>query len=117
MRDAETDADLDAIVAEGRRLTGRVLWCGTGGLAGALAGHGTVPRPVLPLPLLALIGSDHPVSRAQVAAVPPDLRPAVIVCDLPPGTDRRAARERIGETFRALLAPGPATWNAVRDRR
>ena len=45
MRDAETDADLDAIVAEGRRLTGRVLWCGTGGLAGALAGHGAVPRP------------------------------------------------------------------------
>ena len=40
--DAETDADLDAIVAEGRRLAGRVLWCGTGGLAGALAGH----RPV-----------------------------------------------------------------------
>ena len=37
----ETDADLDAIVAEGRRLSGRVLWCGTGGLAGALAGHGT----------------------------------------------------------------------------
>jgi uncharacterized protein YgbK (DUF1537 family) len=103
VRDAETDADLDAIVAEGRRLTGRVLWCGTGGLAGALAGHGVVPRPVLPLPLLALIGSDHPASRAQVAAVSPDLRPAVIVCDLPPGTDRRAARERIGETFRVLL--------------
>ena len=40
MRDAETDADLDAIVAEGRRLPGRVLWCGTGGLAGALAGRG-----------------------------------------------------------------------------
>jgi uncharacterized protein YgbK (DUF1537 family) len=103
MRDAETDADLDAIVAEGRCLTGRVLWCGTGGLAGALAGHGTVPRPGLSLPLLALIGSDHPASRAQVAAVPADLLPAVVVCDLPAGTDRLTARERIGETFRALL--------------
>ena len=103
MRDAETDADLDAIVAEARRLTGRVLWCGTGGLAGALAGRGTVSRPVLPQPILAVIGSDHRASRAQVAAVPPDLRPAVIVCDLPPGTDRRAARERIGATFRERL--------------
>jgi uncharacterized protein YgbK (DUF1537 family) len=103
IRDAETDADLDAIVAEGRRLTGRVLWCGTGGLAGALAGHGTVPRPALSPPILALIGSDHPASRAQVAAVPADLRPAVVACDLPAGTDRPTARERIGETFRALL--------------
>lgn len=103
MRDAETDADLDAIVAEGRCLTGRVLWCGTGGLAGALAGHGTVPRPALSPPILALIGSDHPASRAQVAAVPADLLPAVVVCDLPAGTDRLTARERIGETFRALL--------------
>jgi D-threonate/D-erythronate kinase len=103
MRDAETDADLDGIVSDGRRLTGRVLWCGTGGLAGALAGHGGVACPVLPPPILALVGSDHPASRAQIAAVPAELRSAVIVCDLLAGTDRHTARERIGETFRALL--------------
>ncbi|MGA8192577.1 MAG: four-carbon acid sugar kinase family protein, partial [Acetobacteraceae bacterium] len=56
--DAETDADLDAIVAAGRSLAGRVLWCGTGGLAAALAGRVAVPRPRLPRPILALIGSD-----------------------------------------------------------
>jgi len=111
VRDAETDADLDAIVAEGRRLSGRVLWCGTGGLAGALAGHGVVPRPILPRPILALIGSDHPVSRAQVGAVPLLLRHAVIVCGLPAGTDRREARKRIGDTFAAALrrVPRPGT--------
>lgn len=103
VRDAETDADLDAIVAEGRRLTGRVLWCGTGGLAGALAGRKVVPRPVLRPPVLALIGSDHPVSRAHVASVPADLRTSVVVCDLPPGTDRHEARRRIGETHAATL--------------
>jgi len=103
MRDAETDADLDAIVAEGRRLAGRVLWCGTGGLAGALAGHRAVPRPVLPQPILALIGSDHSVSRAQVAAVPPDLHRSVVICDIPPATDRLQARERINRTFSAVL--------------
>ena len=103
MRDAETDDDLDAIVAEGLALTGRVLWCGTGGLAGALAGRRPVPRPHLPSPILALIGSDHPVSRAQVAAVPQYRRDAVVTCDIPPGTDRGAARQRIGGTFAALL--------------
>jgi uncharacterized protein YgbK (DUF1537 family) len=103
MCDAETDADLDAIVAVGRRLTGRVLWCGTGGLAGALAGHGTVARPDLPPPFLALIGSDHPVTRAQIAAVPPDQQQAIVGCDLPPGTDRRDARARIREAFASLL--------------
>jgi uncharacterized protein YgbK (DUF1537 family) len=103
MRDAETDAELDAIVAEGRALSGRVLWCGTGGLAGALAAHLPVPRPNLPLPILALIGSDHPVSRAHVAAVPPHRRAAVITCDIPPNTDRLTARHHIGATFAALL--------------
>ena len=72
LRDAETDADLDAIVTEERTKAGRVLWCGTGGLAAALAGRKPVPRPKLPKPLLALIGSQHPVSRAQVAAAPAD---------------------------------------------
>ncbi len=72
MRDAESDRDLDALVAEERAKDGRVLWCGTGGLAAALAGRKRVPRPTLPKPLLALIGSQHPVSRAQIAAAPRD---------------------------------------------
>jgi uncharacterized protein YgbK (DUF1537 family) len=82
--DAETDDDLDAIVARGRALCGRVLWCGTGGLAGALTGRLPVPRPELPRPILALIGSDHSVSAAQVATaaqlhhVLPPTRPASV---------------------------------------
>jgi len=111
LRDAETDADLDAIVADGRRLPGRVLWCGSGGLAGALAGHGVMPRPGLPRPILALIGSDHPISRAQVAAVPAELHAAVVRCDLPCGTGGREARHRIGAMFAATLrqVPRPGT--------
>lgn len=72
IRDAETDADLDALVAEERGKGGRVLWCGAGGLAAALAGRPPVPRPTLPKPLLALIGSKHPVSLAQIAAAQSD---------------------------------------------
>ncbi len=67
--DAETDADLDAAVARGRALHSRVLWCGTGGLAGALAGRRRVPCPALPRPILAMIGTDHAVSVRQLQGV------------------------------------------------
>jgi uncharacterized protein YgbK (DUF1537 family) len=113
--DAATEADLDAIVAAGRALRGRVLWCGTGGLAGALAramGGGVVPRPALPGPVLALIGSDHPASAAQLALVGrvvawapgeglPGL-PAAVVPRLPAGMGRAAAAARIAADFGAL---------------
>ena len=125
--DAETDADLDAIVARGRALHGRVLWCGTGGLAGALAGRRPVPCPDLPRPILALIGSDHPVSVAQVAAVPgahhvlDDVLPeppsgssaaiahlnsegdAIVTVAVPPGTSRALALDVITAAFIDLL--------------
>ena len=124
LRDAETDADLDAIVATGRALPGRVLWCGTGGLAGALAGRRVVPCPALPRPILALIGSDHGVSAGQlaatghrlhrvaasgpheIAAIRRSLRSgAAAVCvALPDGMPRAEAAGRIGDCFAAVLA-------------
>ena len=109
MLDAETDADLDAIVAQGRALPGRVLWVGTGGLAGALAGRRPVPCPVLPQPIVALIGSDHPTTLAQVA--PHRLRPNVVMADLPPGIAREAALQVITARFVAVLTeiPRPGT--------
>ncbi len=119
-RDAETDADLDAIVAEGRALPGRVLWCGTGGLAGALAGHSPVAKPHLPGPILALIGSDHPVSAAQLAAASNlhmrlphadaatiaqhlEHRSAAVTVELPADTPRDVACRTISVHFTALL--------------
>jgi D-threonate/D-erythronate kinase len=103
MRDAETDADLDAIVAEGRALPGRVLWCGTGGLAGALAGRGVVPCPALPRPILALIGSDHAVSATQVAVAE---NAAVVIPAVPAGTPRDVACRLITAQFVARLRSG-----------
>ncbi|MBY6261229.1 hypothetical protein EI613_04715 [Azospirillum sp. 412522] len=71
--DAETDADLDAIAAAGLALNGRVLWCGSSGLAGALArqmapfaDNPTAPR--LPRPILGLFGTNHPAMAAQLDA-------------------------------------------------
>jgi uncharacterized protein YgbK (DUF1537 family) len=67
--DAETDADLDRIVQIGRRTTGRLLWCGSGGLASALARGTDVSLPaILKRPVLGVFGSDHPTTSAQLAA-------------------------------------------------
>jgi uncharacterized protein YgbK (DUF1537 family) len=67
--DAETDQDLDRVVEIGRRHSGKVLWCGAGGLAAALA-RGTqagVTRS-LKAPVLGVFGSDHPATEAQLEA-------------------------------------------------
>ena len=111
--DAETDADLDAIVARYSTREGSVLWVGTAGLAGALTGRRPVPCPLLAGPVLALIGSDHPVTVIQLDALgplhrrlpgPPSLLPAAFSLDLPSSTARAAATLAIAAAFAALLA-------------
>jgi D-threonate/D-erythronate kinase len=68
--DAMSEADLAALVAAGRRMETPVLWCGSAGLARALAGPPRSQAAFLPrAPLLMLIGSDHTVSRAQHEAI------------------------------------------------
>ncbi|QCO19653.1 hypothetical protein D3869_31005 (plasmid) [Azospirillum brasilense] len=129
--DAETDADLAAIAASGLALSGRVLWCGSGGLAAALAvamGAEREPAPSfastpLPRPLLGLFGTDHPVTMAQLTACGDDVlvlpdggtasaarvaarlaeRGAALVrLGLPDGLTRDVAAERIGRELGAL---------------
>ena len=78
--DAETDADLAAIGAAGKVLARPILWCGSAGLARALAGAAPPTEPVPGEPFLAIVGSAHPVARAQldrVAETQPELRIAV----------------------------------------
>jgi uncharacterized protein YgbK (DUF1537 family) len=78
--DAETDQDLAAIVTAGKRLAPPVLWCGSAGLARALAGAAAPVKPVPGEPFLAIVGSGHPVARAQLDRVDgahPELRIAV----------------------------------------
>lgn len=66
--DAEVDADLASLVAAARAVPeARILWCGSGGLAGALAAASTSPAaPTLAAPLIGLFGTDHPVTRGQL---------------------------------------------------
>jgi len=68
--DADSDDDLRTIANAGRRLGGRSLWVGSGGLAHALAdrpNEGDIAWPqALAGPVLGLFGSDHPVTKGQL---------------------------------------------------
>ncbi len=127
--DAVTDADLDAVVAAAADQPG-VLWVGSAGLAAALAraavhGEAFSSEAPLPRPVLGLIGSEHGVTREQLARLGPlhrrldasrndadaDLRARLATdgavfasVDLPAGTSRRAAAAAIEMRFADLLA-------------
>jgi uncharacterized protein YgbK (DUF1537 family) len=68
--DAESDDDLRRIALSGSGLGESMLWCGSGGLASALAAPGSAPLPVSGIgrPMLGLVGSDHSVTEAQLGA-------------------------------------------------
>lgn len=67
--DAESDLDLDRVVEMARRMPGPVLWCGSGGLAGALARNQGAAAPlVMTRPVLGLFGSDQATTASQLAA-------------------------------------------------
>jgi uncharacterized protein YgbK (DUF1537 family) len=123
--DAETIEALRQIVTAGRRLPGRVLWCGTAGLAEAMAGAEPLRIETIGSPLLALVGTDHPVTlrqlreiephrvvfdpedAANIAAIEAQLQQkgaAVVTIHLPDVPHRHLAASRIGEGFTNLLA-------------
>lgn len=134
--DAETDADLAAVVAQAGGSGAAVLWCGTGGLARALASGWASATPPLPTPILGLFGSDQAVTAAQLAACHPhwhtlpDASPssiagltaaldrhgvAAVSHSLPQGTPRGEAATRIEAAFRTLVdgLPAPGTLVAA----
>ncbi len=65
--DAVTEQDLSRITRWGNGLSKRILWCGSAGLAGTLAGRRPVKAFLAHGPILAIIGSNHPVSREQIS--------------------------------------------------
>jgi len=122
--DAESDIDLDRVVEMGRRMPGPVLWCGSGGLAGALARSHRADAPgQLKLPVLGLFGSDQPATASQLAACGDatiavaegegaarvqrklgDDRVAMVKFSLAEGLARTEAARRIAHEMTALIA-------------
>jgi D-threonate/D-erythronate kinase len=123
--DAETEDDLARLAVLGHQTQAPVLWCGSGGLARALAGEARVrPSTVLKPPVLGLFGSDQPATARQLAACGPcwtrladDGRAeagriagqmdtagvALASLDLPPGLTRSEAAHRIEAAFTDLV--------------
>jgi D-threonate/D-erythronate kinase len=123
--DAASESDLAALVDAGRRLEPPVLWCGSAGLARALADApeaGALPR--LEPPRLLVIGSHHPVTLAQIEALAAHA-PEVLV-RVPLGADVgpaiRAVADALADHGVAALAialadgTGPAVAGPVFDR-
>lgn len=69
LANADSQADLDAVVAREQTHVGRILWCGSGGLAQALAGPIRAPVAVPAGPTLLVIGTDHPIAATQIEAM------------------------------------------------
>jgi uncharacterized protein YgbK (DUF1537 family) len=69
--DAETNLDLIRIAAAGADLPEAPLWCGSGGLAGAIAKRDSPGVQSLAKPMLGILGSDHPATSGQLAACGP----------------------------------------------
>jgi D-threonate/D-erythronate kinase len=88
--DAESEDDLDRVVEIGRRAPQPVLWCGSGGLAGALVRGSNASAPSqLRKPVLGLFGSDQPATAAQLAACGP-----VVIALAEAGDDNAGAVRR-----------------------
>ena len=111
--DAETDADLTAVVAQAGGSGAAVLWCGTGGLAHALAGGDASATPQLPTPILGLFGSDQAVTAAQLAACHPHWH---ALPDASPPQHRQADR-RPRPARCCRREPFAAAGNAARGSR
>jgi uncharacterized protein YgbK (DUF1537 family) len=132
--DAASRQEIAEVARRGRALAaaggGRLLWCGSAGLAGALAGRPPVLRRPTGAPLLLIAGSDHVQSRAQrrafvaartapvitaAAAAPPDppaladalaRHGAALLCFRPPGgSDAPAAMRFIRAQLAGWLPP------------
>jgi uncharacterized protein YgbK (DUF1537 family) len=126
--DAETDDDLRTVIAGARSLPAPVLWCGSAGLARALAGAaaariGTDIGTGIRLPLMAIVGSHHPVSNAQVAALdgaPADIVPVRLTGDAAGGRraviDAFASADRVLVTFDIADATAAAARAIIEER-
>lgn len=117
--DLLSDADLDQLASVAQSPPAQPwLWCGSAGLAWALARQvaGTVPatvmRVIAPTPVqgltLLLTASRHPVLRAQLRQLPPpDVHTAVVdLADAQP-LEPAVAQARLTQRMHALVATQP----------
>ena len=87
--DAQSDDDLRRIAEAAQSSGGRILWCGTAGLAAALAEHTAEIAPCPANRLLIVCGTNHPVALTQMQSVREVDDSGIITCT--PGGEQTAA--------------------------
>ena len=110
LADAETDTDLQTLVARERNRGGRILWCGSGGLAQSLASTSPHWLPIAAGRMLAIIGTDHRVTHDQIEAIA--RRDSTAVLTWTDGDDPETIADRINRRLEsgtmAVIAPNLA---------
>lgn len=93
--DAATDEELGIIVRWGREQKKPILWCGSAGLARSLAQCEPPLFTAIYKPVLIIIGTNNPVSKAQIAvlATRESTRHVVV------GANTMQAAKQIGDAF------------------
>jgi uncharacterized protein YgbK (DUF1537 family) len=104
MADAQTDGDLKAIVDSCRR-AGRLLWCGSAGLAESLVGARRGPVGLAAKRMLIICGTRHPVASLQVEQLGAKDRSGVL--SIQSGYDAENAIEFVNDRLRS------GTWTAL----
>lgn len=116
--DAACDADLDRIAAAGAALGRRILWAGSAGLAAALARTlPAAPPPALArlaVPVLFCIGSDHPATLAQQAALVAQRRVRPVETAAEIRSALAAGAHALLRIPRGRFSP-PQLWDLLRD--
>lgn len=108
--DAATDSDLDTIVTQADDDT---LWCGSSGLAAALARRDRLPLPVtFPMAgqMLLLVGTVHPLTLAQISDL--EMTDPGSICHIAPDgndTDKISARSAAGKSCLVTVQVPPET--------
>jgi D-threonate/D-erythronate kinase len=114
--DAETDRDLDALVAAALADPSPPLLVGSAGLAAALARRLglTAPPPTMAAGLkwILVAGSQHPATRAQIARAA-ESRSRVLASAAAPSRDRRAAAIDLARQARKIIENEPIDLVAV----
>jgi uncharacterized protein YgbK (DUF1537 family) len=79
--DAETEDDMRSLPARLAEVEQPILWCGSAGLARAMASVPTAPSQWSRQPALVVVGTHHPISQAQVGALRSRTPDAICVVD------------------------------------
>jgi len=121
--DAESDVDLAALASSGGELAKPVLWCGSAGLARALAGPSEPAVSPSGRRRLVVVGTRHPVTQRQMEALEAAFPRAVVSIATLPDADTAAERiadllERDGRAALAFRLPplAPAEAAAIAAR-